>query len=231
MLIARIRVLDPLVNSIVYLDEAYTLAMAAAAEARYRAGAPLSAMDGVPVTIKDLSAVAGMPRAARFADDRNRADERRYALRRPLAGGRRRLPGEDRDAGSRLQGRDPERGAWRNGQPLRLVEDSGRFVRWRGGGARARFRPGRTRQRRRRLHSHSGRLHQSLRHQAGLRPRPRISTRYRHAAFRRRTARPHRDRRRRDARYHQQAGAPRPPMPGPCHSPCRTTSAIPIFAG
>ena len=61
-LIARIRVVDPLVNSVVYLDEAYTLAMAAASEARYRVGAPLSAMDGVPVTVKDLSAVAGMPK-------------------------------------------------------------------------------------------------------------------------------------------------------------------------
>ena len=60
-LIARVRSLDPMVNSIVSLDEAYTLAMAAASEARYRAGHPLSAMDGVPVTIKDLSAVAGMP--------------------------------------------------------------------------------------------------------------------------------------------------------------------------
>jgi aspartyl-tRNA(Asn)/glutamyl-tRNA(Gln) amidotransferase subunit A len=61
-LIARVRMLDPMVNSIVHLDEPYTLAMAAASEARYRVGNPLSAMDGVPVTIKDLSAVAGMPR-------------------------------------------------------------------------------------------------------------------------------------------------------------------------
>jgi aspartyl-tRNA(Asn)/glutamyl-tRNA(Gln) amidotransferase subunit A len=60
-LIARVRALDPTVNSIVSLDEAYTLAMAAMSEGRYRAGHPLSAMDGVPVTIKDLSAVAGMP--------------------------------------------------------------------------------------------------------------------------------------------------------------------------
>jgi aspartyl-tRNA(Asn)/glutamyl-tRNA(Gln) amidotransferase subunit A len=60
-LIARVRALDPMVNSIVSLDEAYTLPMAAASEGRYRAGHPLSALDGVPVTIKDLSAVAGMP--------------------------------------------------------------------------------------------------------------------------------------------------------------------------
>jgi aspartyl-tRNA(Asn)/glutamyl-tRNA(Gln) amidotransferase subunit A len=61
-LIARIRALDPAINAIVHIDEAYTLAMAAASEIRYRNGEALSAMDGVPVTIKDLSAVAGMPR-------------------------------------------------------------------------------------------------------------------------------------------------------------------------
>jgi aspartyl-tRNA(Asn)/glutamyl-tRNA(Gln) amidotransferase subunit A len=60
--IARVRQLDPLVNAIVHIDESYTMAMAAASEARYRTGKALSAMDGVPVTIKDLSAVAGMPR-------------------------------------------------------------------------------------------------------------------------------------------------------------------------
>lgn len=61
-LITRIRQLDEPINSIVHLDEAYTLAMARASERRYRTGAPLSTLDGVPVTIKDLSAVAGMPK-------------------------------------------------------------------------------------------------------------------------------------------------------------------------
>lgn len=61
-LITRMRELDPLVNAIVHMDEAYTLKMASASETRYHAGEALSAMDGVPVTIKDLSAVAGMPR-------------------------------------------------------------------------------------------------------------------------------------------------------------------------
>ena len=36
--------------------------MAEAAEKRYASGEPLSPLDGVPVTIKDLSAVAGWPR-------------------------------------------------------------------------------------------------------------------------------------------------------------------------
>lgn len=61
-LIERIRVLDPAVNAVVHVDEAYTLAMAEQSLARWRAGRPLSAMDGVPVTVKDLSAVAGMPK-------------------------------------------------------------------------------------------------------------------------------------------------------------------------
>jgi aspartyl-tRNA(Asn)/glutamyl-tRNA(Gln) amidotransferase subunit A len=61
-LIARVRMLDPFVNAVVHVDEGYTLAMAEASERRYRSGAPMSALDGVPVTIKDLSLVAGMPR-------------------------------------------------------------------------------------------------------------------------------------------------------------------------
>jgi aspartyl-tRNA(Asn)/glutamyl-tRNA(Gln) amidotransferase subunit A len=61
-LISRIEALDPPVNAIVYVDRVLTLAQAKAAEARYAAGAPLSTLDGVPVTIKDLSAVAGWPR-------------------------------------------------------------------------------------------------------------------------------------------------------------------------
>jgi len=61
-LVSRIEALDAPVNSIVHVDPVLTLAQAKAAEARYTAGTPLSALDGVPVTIKDLSAVAGWPR-------------------------------------------------------------------------------------------------------------------------------------------------------------------------
>lgn len=60
-LLDRIAALDPPVNAIVFTDPDATLAMAAAAETRHRAGAPLSPLDGVPVTIKDLSHVAGWP--------------------------------------------------------------------------------------------------------------------------------------------------------------------------
>ena len=61
-LLERIEVLDPLLNAIVYTDRLLTLSMAEAAEKRYASGEPLSPLDGVPVTIKDLSAVAGWPR-------------------------------------------------------------------------------------------------------------------------------------------------------------------------
>lgn len=60
-LLDRIGALDARINAVVHLDREAALAMAAASERRYRAGAPLSALDGVPVTVKDLVAVAGMP--------------------------------------------------------------------------------------------------------------------------------------------------------------------------
>ncbi len=60
-LLARIDALDGPINAVVHTDREYTLAMARAAESRYAAGQPLSPLDGVPVTIKDLSSVAGWP--------------------------------------------------------------------------------------------------------------------------------------------------------------------------
>lgn len=61
-LLDRIAALDGPVNSIVHVDRAYTLAMAAASDRRWAAGTPVSPLDGVPVTVKDLSSVAGLPR-------------------------------------------------------------------------------------------------------------------------------------------------------------------------
>jgi aspartyl-tRNA(Asn)/glutamyl-tRNA(Gln) amidotransferase subunit A len=71
-LLDRIDKLDPLVNAVVHRDRQFTLAMAEASEARYRARRSLSPLDGVPATIKDLSAVAGMPlqRGSRTRDPR-----------------------------------------------------------------------------------------------------------------------------------------------------------------
>jgi len=61
-LLDRIERLNPQVNAIVHLDREKTLEMARAAERRYAAGSVLSPLDGVPVTVKDLSSIAGWPR-------------------------------------------------------------------------------------------------------------------------------------------------------------------------
>jgi aspartyl-tRNA(Asn)/glutamyl-tRNA(Gln) amidotransferase subunit A len=60
-LLARIERLNPLVNAFVFTDPESTLAAAAESEARWRQGRPRSRLDGVPITIKDLVAVAGWP--------------------------------------------------------------------------------------------------------------------------------------------------------------------------
>jgi aspartyl-tRNA(Asn)/glutamyl-tRNA(Gln) amidotransferase subunit A len=49
------------VNAFVLVDDAVTMEMARASEARYRRGEPIGPMDGIPVTIKDTLNVAGWP--------------------------------------------------------------------------------------------------------------------------------------------------------------------------
>jgi aspartyl-tRNA(Asn)/glutamyl-tRNA(Gln) amidotransferase subunit A len=58
----RVERLNSRVNAVVHLDREKTLEMARAAERRYVSGNVLSPLDGVPVTIKDLSSIAGWPR-------------------------------------------------------------------------------------------------------------------------------------------------------------------------
>jgi aspartyl-tRNA(Asn)/glutamyl-tRNA(Gln) amidotransferase subunit A len=61
VLLERLERLDAHVNAFVFVDRPATLAAAARSEQRWRSGAPLSALDGVPVSIKDLVAVEGWP--------------------------------------------------------------------------------------------------------------------------------------------------------------------------
>ena len=58
--LARIEKLNPALNAIVTSDSAGARKAAAVSTARWRAGKPLSALDGVPITIKDNLLVAGM---------------------------------------------------------------------------------------------------------------------------------------------------------------------------
>jgi aspartyl-tRNA(Asn)/glutamyl-tRNA(Gln) amidotransferase subunit A len=57
--LARVAAWEPKINAMYIIDAEGALAGAQASEARWQAGAPLSELDGVPVTIKDNIAVKG----------------------------------------------------------------------------------------------------------------------------------------------------------------------------
>ena len=57
----RAEVLQPSLNAFTLIDRKGAMVAARASEARWRAGAPLSDIDGVPSTLKDIVSVAGWP--------------------------------------------------------------------------------------------------------------------------------------------------------------------------
>lgn len=57
----RIDSVEPIVNALAFVDEAGAVAAARAAESRWLKGTPEGALDGVPVTVKDLFRVRGWP--------------------------------------------------------------------------------------------------------------------------------------------------------------------------
>jgi aspartyl-tRNA(Asn)/glutamyl-tRNA(Gln) amidotransferase subunit A len=59
--LARIAAWEPKINAMYVIDAEGALAAAAASEARWRDDSPLSAIDGVPITIKDNIALKGVP--------------------------------------------------------------------------------------------------------------------------------------------------------------------------
>jgi Asp-tRNA(Asn)/Glu-tRNA(Gln) amidotransferase A subunit family amidase len=59
--LARMDAWERKINAMYIIDAQGALAQAAASETRWRNGTPLSALDGVPVTIKDNIAVRGLP--------------------------------------------------------------------------------------------------------------------------------------------------------------------------
>ena len=67
--LARIEAWEPLINAMHLVDTAGALDQARASEARWRRGEPLSALDGVPITIKDNIVTAGFPTPIGMAGD------------------------------------------------------------------------------------------------------------------------------------------------------------------
>ena len=59
--LTRIDEVNDSINAIVFRDDVNALAQAEASAARWKAGTPLSVLDGVPVSVKDSVRAAGMP--------------------------------------------------------------------------------------------------------------------------------------------------------------------------
>jgi amidase/aspartyl-tRNA(Asn)/glutamyl-tRNA(Gln) amidotransferase subunit A len=59
--LARVVSVNPTINALFHIVEEEALAQARASEQRWAKNAPLGALDGIPVSVKDSVAVAGMP--------------------------------------------------------------------------------------------------------------------------------------------------------------------------
>ena len=82
-MLARAAKLQPHLNVFVLIDEAGARSVAKASEARWHKGAPLSALDGVPTSIKDTTPVKGWPtRYGSHATDETPATESAPAVER-----------------------------------------------------------------------------------------------------------------------------------------------------
>lgn len=87
--LARIARLEPRLNAFVALDAEGARKAARAAEAAVMSGAALGPLHGVPVTIKDVQAVAGLPlrRGSRLSDPAPSAEDAPAVARLRAAGG------------------------------------------------------------------------------------------------------------------------------------------------
>ena len=86
--LARIGAWEPRLNAFAALDAERAMAAARVAEARVMAGAALGPLHGVPVTIKDVQAVAGLPtrRGSRLSADTPAAADAPLVARLKAAG-------------------------------------------------------------------------------------------------------------------------------------------------
>ncbi len=166
--LSRIARFNPAVNAYVCVDAGGALAAAKASEARWAKGEPLSPIDGVPSSIKDLTFAKGLPtRKGSFStDDVPAAEDAPFSARMRAAGavilGKTATP----EFGWKGVTDNPPFGITRN--PWNTGRTSGGSS----GGAAAAAAASTwgccTRQRRGRLDPHSLRLLRRLRHQADL---------------------------------------------------------------
>jgi aspartyl-tRNA(Asn)/glutamyl-tRNA(Gln) amidotransferase subunit A len=88
-LLRRIEALDPKINAFCLIDRETAGAQARAAEARWRKGAPLSSLDGVPMAVKDILLTKGWPtlRGSRTVDPKGPWNEDAPTVARLKEGG------------------------------------------------------------------------------------------------------------------------------------------------
>ncbi len=171
VLLARLDALQSALNAFCVIDRDGALAAARASEQRWRAGQPLSPLDGVPATIKDLVLMRGFPtlRGSRLVDpEQDWSEDGPAVARLREAGavilGKTTTP----EFGWKAIGDSPLTGITRN--PWNLRAHHRRQQRRRRRRLRRRDRPAQCRQRRRRLDPHPLCLHRHCRAQGEFRP-------------------------------------------------------------
>jgi aspartyl-tRNA(Asn)/glutamyl-tRNA(Gln) amidotransferase subunit A len=87
--LTRLDAVEPTLNAFVHVDRHGAMMAACAAEARYRDGAALGPLDGVPVSVKDMLPTSGMPtrKGSRTTDPDAPQDADAPAAARARAGG------------------------------------------------------------------------------------------------------------------------------------------------
>ncbi len=237
----RIDAVDAKVHAFLHVDTDGALAAAAAVDARRAAGEALGPLAGVPLALKDVLTMEGVPTTCGSQDPRRLAPAVRRHRRPPAPRGRRRDPRQDQHGRVRDGLVDRELRVRPDPQPVGPRPDPRRLLgRLVGGGRRVRGAAG-DRHRHRRLDPPAGGGHRHRRRQADLRRglplRPR---RLLLLARPGRPVRPHRARRRPAARgdrrprparlhVHRRAGPGRrrggPPRRRPGHAHRRRRGA------
>ena len=197
-IVSRIARLNPRFNAFAVMNP-NALAAAGESAARWRAGRPMGALDGVPCTIKDLIDVAGSPtrRGSRLTDAAPVAEDAPLVLSLRMAGAVIVGKTTTTEFGWKSPGDCPLHGITRNpwerrSQPRRLVVRGGRCC-------RCVFRSAARRHRCRRLGAHTGGVVRAGRAEAHIRPRAALAARRVLLGRLRGSDHPHRRRRRADA--------------------------------
>jgi aspartyl-tRNA(Asn)/glutamyl-tRNA(Gln) amidotransferase subunit A len=136
--LARIERVNSTLHAFCLVAADDALAAARQSELRWRAGAPLSAIDGVPTSIKDLILTRGWPtlRGSRTTDPSQSWDIDAPATARDCARSGRGAARKDLHAGVRLQRRDQLAAARPQSQSLGLPQDARRVIGRRRGSGR-----------------------------------------------------------------------------------------------